>query len=224
MTDPATASLSENVHDRYLSEREVRDALLHELRSKSSDSDIIEEFSAAGGRVDVLEVSLSSLSGFEIKSDFDSLDRVQGQITAFGRYVDTLTFVAGRRWALALLRDSPVWCGVKLAYRSGPIVRLIELRQSRQNPLIDLRSRLSLLWRAELLALSGTCAHSAARRVDLRERLLEWYSFEELRTGVSALLKQRSRPTSAELPTSRGGLSQLAATSLCNQFLLPESL
>lgn len=210
MTMPTVVDTHDPVPDLDLSERDVRASLLSDLYSRLTESEIVEEFPAAGGRVDVLAISASSLKGFEIKSDFDTLDRVENQTVAFSRYVDTLTFVAGRRHALTLLRRLPVWCGVKLAYRSGSTVQLVELRECRENPLLDLRSRLSLLWREELLAISGTSISSLDRRADLRDKLVGSYTFEELRSRVSSLLKQRR--LSVEPQTSRDGLSPPGAT------------
>jgi hypothetical protein len=178
---------------RDLAEKEIRASLAQHLSRSEPGVHVVQEFAGAGGRLDVLAASRSSLQGFEIKSDYDTLGRVESQIAAFARYVDTLTFVAGRRHAFTLLRELPVWCGVKLAYRSGTLVNIVELRACRENPLLDARSRLSLLWRDELLAISGDLARSGDRRADIREKLLSGHSFDELRTRVSAALTQRWR-------------------------------
>lgn len=219
----AAADDHASVLDRNLAERDIRDALLCDLRSRLANAEVVEEFSGAGGRLDVLAISSATLAGYEIKSDFDSLDRVETQIAAFGRYVDTLTFVAGRRHAFALLRQLPVWCGVRLAYRSGTTVRLAELRESRQNPLLDMPSRLSLLWRAELLTIIGLSSRSLGRRSDLCEKLLNEHPFEQLRTLVSAELRRRLQSAPAPQPESGDGLSQLAATYSGFRFSLAGS-
>jgi hypothetical protein len=200
------------VPDQNLAERDIRAALLCELRSGFANAEVVEEFSAAGGRLDVLAISCTTLAGYEIKSDFDSLDRVEAQIAAFGRYADTLTFVAGRRHAFTLLRELPLWCGVTLAYRINTGVSLVELRESRQNPVLDMPSRVSLLWRAELLRIIGLSSRSPGRRSDLCEQLLNEHPFEQLRTLVSEELRRRLQSAPAQRPESGDGLSQLAAT------------
>lgn len=189
---------------RDLSELEIRTALIQSLPHSAV---VFQEFPASGGRLDLLAISGPTLAGFEIKSDFDSLQRVKAQVTAFSRYCDLLTFVAGRRLALSLLPALPVWCGVSLAYRpTSDQIILLTLRHPKPNPLISATASISILRRDELLAIAPHRGHSHGRRRELEDMLLAEYSFTELRKSISiALMLRRQRTRAVELQTSDDG-------------------
>lgn len=194
-----------------LSELEIRTAVIQSL---ACGAVVLEEFSSAGGRLDLLAVCDETLAGFEIKSDFDSLQRVDAQLAAFSQYCDTLTFVAGRRFALPLLRSLPVWCGVSLAYRTtARRVVLLPLRHPRENPLMSVDASLSLLRWHELAAIASPDVQTRMRRRELQEKLLTKYSFGELRTCLSTALMLRERNRFDELRTLNDGLCPPEANS-----------
>ena len=196
---------------RDLSEREIRTTLLQKF---TGGAVVLEEFTAAGGRLDVLEIYGEKLAGFEIKSDFDSLQRVDAQVASFSQYCDTLTFVAGRRLALPLLRTLPIWCGVLLAYRaiSGKTI-LLPLRYPRINPFVTATASASLLRRDELLIKLSGKGRIRARRRELQDELLAALSFAEVRGCLASTLVLRERTRFDELQRSSGDLFPLEAKS-----------
>ncbi len=210
-TQPRRLAVPRSAAGRDLSELEIRTALIQSL---ACGKVVLEEFPASGGRLDLLAISGETLDGFEIKSDFDSLQRVDTQIAAFSQYCDTLTFVAGRRLALPLLSSLPLWCGVSLAYRSTTRqVIVIPLRHPRINPLVSATASISLLRRDELLAIIPRKGKAHIRRRALQEQLLAARSFGELRAYLSAALMLRERNRFDELQMLGGGLCPPEATS-----------
>lgn len=192
-----------------LSEQEIRTALIQSFAQRTA---VFEEFPVSGGRLDLLTVSGPHLAGFEIKSDFDTLRRVNEQVAVFSLYCDTLTFVAGRRSALALLRDLPVWCGVSLAYRrTSRQIRIFTLRHPRPNPLVCAAASISLLRRDEMLAIVSRQAYAHTNRKNL-QRVLLTHSFGNLRACLSAALMRRAGTRFDALRGLGGGLFLPEAT------------
>lgn len=193
-----------------LSEREIRNTLLQKV---TFGAIVHEEFPAAGGRLDLLALYGDVLAGFEIKSDFDSLYRVDAQVASFSQFCDTLTFVAGRRLAVTLLRTLPIWCGVSLAYRTtSSQVKLLPLRHPKLNPFANAPASISLLRRNELLLILQRKGRSRASRRELQEELLALLSFAEVRAYLSSALMLRERKRFDELQKSSDGLCQLGAS------------
>jgi hypothetical protein len=106
-----------------------------------------------GARVDIAVVN-GRFHGFEIKSDADSLGRLEAQRVAYSAVFDRVTLVCGSRHAAAIQEKIPDWWGLKIA-TSGKrgAVHLEEIRQSQQNANIDPTSLAGMLWRDEALAL-----------------------------------------------------------------------
>lgn len=206
--------------DRDLSESEIRTVLVQSFKHR--EAVLIEEFPASGGRLDLLTISGELLTGFEIKSDFDSLHRVDAQIAAFSQYCDILTFVAGRRLVLLLLRSLPIWCGVSLAYRtSDQRIKLLPLRYPLMNPFVCAKASLSLLRRDELLTIASSRCQVRLGRKALQDLLLAGRSFGELRKHLSAALTLRERHRVGEPRRLGDDLSLPEANS--QEFLSVES-
>ena len=76
-------------------DRDIRKALLESLRSEHAEDPstlILQELAVCDGsaRVDVAVLN-GSLAGFEIKSERDSLNRLESQIENYARCFDSLT-------------------------------------------------------------------------------------------------------------------------------------
>lgn len=172
--------------------KDIRHALYEYLSATAPRAFLIEEFVSHSGRLDVLAVG-HVISGFEIKSDCDSLHRVESQLACFSQYCDTLTFVAGPRFALPLLQSLPEWCGVMLAYRRNAQVELVTLRMSQKNPLVDAGTSLSLLSKKELHQIGkGRASRRFGTKRQAVDDLVNLVPFEEIRKHVRVSLKRRA--------------------------------
>jgi hypothetical protein len=101
-------------------------------------------------RVDMAVVN-GTLSGFELKSDRDTLRRLPMQIQVYGRVLDHATLVVGERHHDHAVRDLPDWWGVIVAAWDGTVVTLHEERISRWNRHVEPLALAQLLWRSEAL-------------------------------------------------------------------------
>jgi len=193
-----------------LTAAEITAALVDDLLESHPDAVVLREFTCPAGRVDLLAIT-DALHGFEVKSDFDSLQRVDAQLAAYSRYCQTLTFVAGRTLAIQLLRSLPSWCGVRLAIRGEHGVSLLDLRESRRNPLADAQHAALLLHREELRSLTG---HQEARasRAKLRKLFTSSADDEvEMFERIAASLRRRAP------------LRSVAQRESCDDSSLPEA-
>ena len=179
---------------------EIRQALRAELASWYASTDpgtlIIDELPICrhAARADLAVIN-GHLSGYEIKSERDTLRRLEGQKDAYGRVFDYVTVVASAKHVDGLVRLVPSWWGVTEAILSGDSVRFQEVRQPGANRQQCPLSLCQLLWRAEALDilaardLAGKMRSQPRRR--LWEKIAEAVPLDELRQVVAAKLKAR---------------------------------
>jgi hypothetical protein len=144
--------------------------------------------------VDVAVVN-GELSGYEIKSDEDTLARLEGQVDAYGRVLDRAYLVTTSRHFDRALDHVPGWWGVLVARQDGPDVTLTEIRPGIMNSDHDPYSIAQLLWRDEALdelRLNGKGSGlSRAARHYVWSALAESVTIDQLRVIVRRRLKER---------------------------------
>lgn len=119
------------------------------------DTIVIDELGLNHGacRVDIAIIN-GHIRGVEIKADADVLDRLPGQIAAYGAVVDRATLIAAPRHinkAMALLPD---WWGVISAERRpSSKIRFRVVRPEHANRGVDPLTLARLLWRPEAVAI-----------------------------------------------------------------------
>jgi hypothetical protein len=141
-----------------LSDVVIRSALVSELQSHYADLDthVVHEMPLFSGfvRVDVAVVN-GELSGFEIKSDCDTLARLDRQVRAYRKVFDRLTVVTTDRHAKHVQARVPEWCGIAIANRNQQRIVFSRLQSASDNPEWDIVAVLNLLWQTELRKLGG---------------------------------------------------------------------
>ena len=121
-------------------------------------------------RMDALLVA-DRISGFEIKSDVDSLTRLPRQIMAYGAVVERAVLIVGDRHLAAGTAAVPSWWTIWGARWRDDQVVIREVRRGRLNPEINPLAVMSFMSRDNL---------SGALRVRGFKRL-STYSVDELR-------------------------------------------
>ena len=215
---------------RRLTELELRNALRERLRTGlTEDAQIIEELGIERGsaRIDLAIVN-GALIGYEIKSDFDSLDRLANQMHAYHRVFDELSIVTTPQFVPQVEQLLPFWWGVLQAVCDGAGVVCLEVvRTPSANPRQEALSLLGLLWRDEAVALldqhSATKAKSKLTRTMLYEQLAGLADLSTVRDWVSHALRHRgewrtnalvkSASLAGELSAPDGDWPRLAAKS-----------
>lgn len=141
-----------------LSERDIKQAVLDRLSLKAiaEDAVIISEMviGKADRRADLV-VANGHLQAVEIKSDLDSLRRLEGQLTVYLSRFDKLTLVVSRKFVEQALEHSPdrvaVWEATKS--RSGA-TRLVIRRPGRIEPVKDKALLCDFLLKSELVRIA----------------------------------------------------------------------
>jgi hypothetical protein len=139
-----------------LRDYDIRDLLLIWLRSQHLDDDslILPELGLCEGkgRVDVGVVN-GSITGYEIKSDRDTLSRLISQIEVYGLCLDQVILVTTDKHVGEALTLVPDWWGVMRVVTEGGCRTLARTRAPGVNPGVDPNAVIQLLWRAEAASL-----------------------------------------------------------------------
>jgi hypothetical protein len=198
---------------------EIRRSLRRLLRGVYADQPdtlIVDELGLCTGRVraDVVVVN-GLLSGFEIKSDSDTLARLGAQAEFYGRVFDCATVVVADRFVNTVIKQLPEWWGVQLAASGGrDEVRFLTVRPAERNPALDPAALAQLLWRDEVVdvleAMQQVSKACRAPRHVLWQMLGEALSLDDLRQVVRAKLKAR--------PSLRVGLRRRPSGAMYRPF------
>ncbi|MEK4495677.1 sce7726 family protein [Ureibacillus thermophilus] len=138
-----------------LTDNEIRRKLVETLEKKNKNKHyrIIEELSICDGlaRADVV-IANGLLHGYEIKSDFDTLERLENQIKHYEKTFDKCTIVIGEKFIDVIEEKVPEYWGIIMAYmnRYGN-VSIKRIRASKFNKQIEATNLLDLLWRNEII-------------------------------------------------------------------------
>ena len=188
-----------SMQEPLLGDPEIRRVLRSWLLSQHSqrpDSVLIEEFGICRGRARIdLAVINSSFHGYEIKSDRDSLRRLENQVELYSKVVDQATVVVGDRHLAVALDIIPDWWGVLLFEDGHKSLGIEPFRRSRDNPGIDSRSLVELLWLDEAIAFleersAARGVRGAPRRI-VWDRVCEHFDPHEIAAKVKKQLKAR---------------------------------
>jgi hypothetical protein len=148
---------------------------------------------AGGRRVDVAVIN-GELSGFEIKSDHDTLARLAGQAAAYGRVLDRVTLITTNRYLAPAIEMLPAWWQIiRAESKADPYLTLV--RQGARNSGQDAMAIAQLLWREE--ALTELRRRGLGRGMGNKRRWLIWerlaaeVPMDELKTVVRDQLRAR---------------------------------
>jgi hypothetical protein len=162
------------------------------------DTRIVEEMGVWSGsvRIDIAVIN-GSLSGYELKSDRDTLERLPRQIALYGRIFDFLHLIVGKRHAEKAQRLVPEWWGIKIAVEGAREVELIPYHPPSPNPSPDPYLIAELLDKEEavrVLQAFGLDKGWRSKRIRLiHERLASELPIGDLKEQVRSVLKGRPR-------------------------------
>lgn len=181
---------------RTLTEKEIRNAVVRRLLGTSrADELLIEELGVGSARVD-LALANDRLLGFEIKSDFDTLDRLARQMHAYHCVFDTLTIVTTETYLSQVEALLPAWWGIWVAEsKENATVEVSERRAATTHDRRDPNSLAAMLWRDEAYAFVvdtlGPVVRARASRGDLQEVIAGQIPLDQIRERVLRSLRGR---------------------------------
>lgn len=146
-------------------------------------------------RIDIALVN-GELTGYEIKSDVDSLSRLRSQIPACARVFDRAYLVTTGRHLRSSLKAIPFWWGIAIACQDNRGVFISQIRSSQLNTNWCVKSSLHMLTKLELknisLALCGSQLPLSAKREALVEHLAASCDPQAIRANINEALRGRS--------------------------------
>ena len=197
--NPSANSIQYDAAQSAMRDRDVRDAMLSRLwrwHEGDPDTRVIQEMGIWSGtvRIDIAVIN-GEMSGFELKSDSDTLTRLPAQAELYSRVFDRMTLVVGERHAEKSKAIVPSWWGVTVARQEHKKVTLTCRRKSQRNPSQDAFLVAQLLWREEALRVLDSYALAKGWRSKtaraIHERLASVLPLETLNHEVRTVLKSR---------------------------------
>ncbi|MGA3827268.1 sce7726 family protein [Pseudomonas chlororaphis] len=198
-----------NVGDSVIREKEIKAALIDWLyaRGMVRDAVVINEMVVANwARRADLALANGRLYGFEIKSEFDSLKRLPGQIESFRRHFDKVTVVAASKFVPEIVRSYPVEVGVLEVYLKSGRVMFRQIRPGRIEEVKEQQVIASLITRAEierLLRLESIKYENGSSRKALLQ-YVDLVSVKKLKAFALGCIKERYRDTFEAFDMARG--------------------
>lgn len=181
-------------------DQDVR-AAVHQKLLKESHLDpdclVIDEFSISLGasRADIAVVN-GVLHGYELKSEYDSLERLPLQIKHYSAVMDKVTLVVADKHLDGALELIPGWWGVKTV-SVGPkgAIRIKHMRAEKLNRNYDSLMLAQLLWRDECIDVLERWGRSkgfkSKPRFELWNVVADFIPVADLRLEVRTALKNR---------------------------------
>jgi hypothetical protein len=191
------------------------------LRRQHAQKDtlVIDELGLNHGqcRADIAVIN-GHLIGYEIKSNNDSLRRLEEQVKSYNAVFDKVSIVVGDRYKNCIQNYIPEWWGVIVSVRGlRGAVNFNMIRKTQMNNSVDPVSIARLLWRNEVVEIlqQKKLSQRILRqpRAILYEHLVRMLNTRELRNIVRKYLKNRKNWRCPASLSRYDGLCQLAATS-----------
>ena len=177
-------------------DQDIRDKLLEDLRSDINNLKVINELDLINERADIAVIDNKYFSGYEIKSDRDSLRRLPMQIQIYGYVFDKIIIVVDESKLRKVNKIIPNFWGIIVATRDvfGEII-LTDVRMPRLNRKINKRWLSKKLWRSDIIRILKTKklykGRSGCYKDDLLGILLDNTSLRELKYYIRAVLINR---------------------------------
>ena len=131
-------------------DKDIREPLFDFLEEQYGKIRMIEEKTMGRSRADAVMVTDNGLYGLEIKSDADTYARLKRQVKDYDQFYDRNYVAAGSSHALHIEEHVPEWWGIITVEQVAGQADFYLLREARPNPGVNLRKKLSILWRPEL--------------------------------------------------------------------------
>jgi hypothetical protein len=193
---------------------DIRGALRAHLANQHRDEGalILDELRLCQGnaRVDLAVIN-GSMTGYEIKSEHDTLRRLPGQLEQYGQVFDYVTLVVGPKYAERVREYLPIWCGLLVANPDGNGISFSTAIEPSMNPAVCPAHRVQFLWRDEALSMLEERGllrgHRSSPRFKLWSVLVANIPDRELNDAVRVKIKSRGDWRSDQSHAPDGGMS-----------------
>lgn len=175
----------------------------HFFRSKKEA--LVDELDLLRGRsrVDLIHFG-EFVTGYEIKSDRDSLIRLTLQADTYNKSLEKIVLICGCKHTEILTEKLPRWWGIIEAKSVGRKVSFREIRPSQLSPFFNHANLLDLLWKNELeliLLNYGFDKLQSKTRFELKNLIKSVAPYFEIKEQIVNLLNQRETHSPVEQPS-----------------------
>lgn len=202
-----------------LREQDVKIALIDWLYKKGmlSDATIINEMVVANwSRRADLAIANDSLQAYEIKSDFDSLKRLDGQLKIFNSSFEKVTIVCAPKFTCEVSKRVSSNVGVVEFQSNNSGVRFKVIQKGRVCSRLNKVVYLGFLLKSELKYLLNQCGIKVSNNLhrDRLEILASKLSLNKIREFVITSIKNRYHATSNEFLSRLHGDQKISISDL----------
>ncbi|MCI8940635.1 MAG: sce7726 family protein [Dorea sp.] len=177
-----------------LYDKDIREPLFDFMEERYGKVRMIEEKQIGRSRADIVMVLPDRLAGIEIKSDADTYARLKRQVKDYDRYFDRNYVAAGSTHALHIAEHVPEYWGIISVEWLDDNVDFYVIREAKDNPNMDMRRKIQMLWRPELAhiqELSGMPKYAGKSKEFVRNKIIENVTAEFLQEQISEELFER---------------------------------
>lgn len=128
-----------------MKDKQIREILIEYLKNQYDKARIFQEKSIGNSICDLMLV-YDELIGFEIKSDGDNYERLDGQIDAYTKFFDRNYIVVGKTHEKSAENKVPLEWGILCIEEDN--IKLV--REAKLNKEVSRKTQLSILWQLEL--------------------------------------------------------------------------
>ena len=184
-----------------LYDKDIREPLFEFLEEVYGKVRIIEEKQMGRSRADVVMVRPQAVCGVEIKSDADTYARLKRQVQDYDKYYDYNYIVVGTTHAKHVAEHVPEWWGIITVELENEKTDFYLLREPKENPKVDWKRKMTLLWRPELVHIqekNQLPKYKEKSKAFVIEKILLKVEKEQLREQISEELFERDYNTIAD--------------------------
>lgn len=177
-----------------LYDKDIREPLFEFLEEAYGKVRILEEKQIGRSRADAVMVTQDALYGIEIKSDADTYARLSRQVRDYNLHFDYNYIVAGTRHAYHVREHVPDWWGVITVELEEGRPDFYVLRGAAKNPALNMKRKLGVLWRSELMNIqkkNRLPAYRQKSKAFVIDKIIERAPAERLTQQISEELFER---------------------------------
>ena len=191
-----TAEKQEKKRHPKLLDQDMRPVLFEMFEMSGERMRIMEEFVLCRKcRADaVMFAPERGIIGFEIKSDRDSLERLEHQVRDYSRFCDYNYLVTGAKYISKAAEVLPEFWGIYCISEQNGILKLTIEREAAVSPKVRLQNQLKFLWRNELIDIMKRHkirGYSSRNKSKIRRLLLDNLDKQELKSELFERIMER---------------------------------
>ena len=177
-----------------LYDEDIRDGLCEYLEERYGKVRFFDEMVIGKSRADIVMVTPDALFGIEIKSDADTYTRLSRQVKDYDKFYDRNIIVVGTKHAHSVKEHVPEWWGIITVEEVDGRLDFYFYRQPEFNPKLDIKRKISILWRPELAhiqELNGMPKYRDKSKLFAANKIVDTVSYDVLSPQISEELFQR---------------------------------